>query len=609
MSFIALTFNLFTVKISQNFIVLKDKFMKFLRLLAPLCLLVSVSASAKETVGQSLLKKRVLSDLNMIHNIFEVKYAPKVWKHEFANWDLDQAIQDAKNKIESHPAPTLKECQTILRDFFNSTRDYHVGIKFFSTESATLPFCVKGAQGRYFVAWVEKDHTARKDFPFEEGDEILMFDERPIGDVIEELRLKEFGNNTFETDQALAEMALTQRKGDWGHTIPKGLVTITGYRKGDPKKTTVVLNWSYTPEKINDFSKIGKETSLHLLARDQEPKDFKNYLTKNKLFEKLMVSALWDKPLDLDLDSDDANKHTLGARKSFIPSLGPKIWKSATDSSFDAYIFESPTGKKIGYLRLPHYVGEEDEVDEFGKFMNYFERRTDALIIDQVNNPGGSVFYLYALVATLTNKPFFAPKHHIALTQEEIHLATFLIPYLDKVTNDESARTLLGETLGGYPIDFRFVKLMKKFCHFMLAQWDEGKLYSDPTHLFGVDEIRPHPQYNYTKPILLLINSLDFSGGDFFPAILQDNKRATIFGTRTAGAGGYVLSTEFPNHSGIKGFVMTGSLAERIDQRPIENLGVRPDIAYDLTAVDLQENFVEYVAAILEAVEKLVEKK
>ncbi len=52
----------------------------------------------------------------------------------------------------------------------------------------------------------------------------------------------------------------------------------------------------------------------------------------------------------------------------------------------------------------------------------------------------------------------------------------------------------------------------------------------------------------------MLINEMDMSCADFMPAILQDNKRATLFGSRTAGAGGHVLSFNFPNIHGIADF-------------------------------------------------------
>ncbi|WP_353064115.1 S41 family peptidase [Tunturibacter psychrotolerans] len=38
---------------------------------------------------------------------------------------------------------------------------------------------------------------------------------------------------------------------------------------------------------------------------------------------------------------------------------------------------------------------------------------------------------------------------------------------------------------------------------------------------------------HYTKKIVVLINGETFSAGEFLAAILQDNERATLFGTTT----------------------------------------------------------------------------
>jgi hypothetical protein len=577
------------------------------RLIYSILLLFMCFPSILEALPQTSTKRKVLSDLDCIQSIFEVKYAPKSWKQQFAGWELHRAIEEAKNRISQLSNPSLKECQVILRDFFNSTKDYHVGVRFYSTESSSLPFLIKGSSQRYFVSFVDREQLSKKEFPFDEGDEILSFGSRPIHEVVQELRVKEFGSNTFETDHALAELSLTHRRGDLGHLVPSGSVEITGIRKGFSKPLTVNLSWQYTPERIRDFSKIGKMTGSQMIEIRSSHENLTEVLKKSSFFEKMMLSHFWDNSYVGGFT--EPNKHALGARSSFIPALGRKIWQSDYETVFDAYIFLTPSGKSVGYIRIPHYVADEEESEEFGQIMNFFQKRTDALIIDQVNNPGGSVFYLYALASMLTDKPLYTPKHHIAMTQEEVHIACSLIPFLEQVSSDESARIIIGDTLGGYPVDFRFAKLMKSFCHFLISQWEKGNLLSDPTFLFGVDEVQPHPAYRYTKPILLLVNSLDFSGGDFFPAIMQDNKRAIILGTRTAGAGGYVLSLHYPNHSGIKGFVMTGSLAERIDHKPIENLGITPDIHYELSAEDLQENYHMYVAKILETIDSMVKKQ
>ena len=70
-------------------------------------------------------------------------------------------------------------------------------------------------------------------------------------------------------------------------------------------------------------------------------------------------------------------------------------------------------------------------------------------------------------------------------------------------------------------------------------------------------------------------------------------------GTRTAGAGGYVHSVEFPpNMLGLSGFRLTGSLAERANAKPIENLGVTPDVPYALGVDDMHNGYQPYVKAI-----------
>ncbi|MDE2293130.1 MAG: hypothetical protein KGL53_13700, partial [Elusimicrobia bacterium] len=98
---------------------------------------------------------------------------------------------------------------------------------------------------------------------------------------------------------------------------------------------------------------------------------------------------------------------------------------------------------------------------------------------------------------------------------------------------------------------------------------------------------------------------LDFSCGDFFPAILQDNKRATVFGVRTSGAGGAVKATQFPNQFGIAGLSYTWTIALRTSGQPIENKGVTPDVSYDLTAEDIANGLSGYVKAVNDELDRM----
>ena len=101
---------------------------------------------------------------------------------------------------------------------------------------------------------------------------------------------------------------------------------------------------------------------------------------------------------------------------------------------------------------------------------------------------------------------------------------------------------------------------------------------------------------------------MSISCGDSFPAILQDNKRATIFGKRTAGAGGgvYAGRQTLKNRLGVAGYTLTMSLTLRADGSYLENIGVTPDIEYTVTPDDLQNNYRGYVAAVQRAIENMV---
>ena len=253
-----------------------------------------------------------------------------------------------------------------------------------------------------------------------------------------------------------------------------------------------------------------------------------------------------------------------GEKYSYIPELGDVIWTAAEDCPFDAYIFVNAENNSIGYVRIPEYIGDAEEIKAFEELIQRFESVTDALVIDEINNPGGYLFYLYALASTLTEKPLYTPKHRVTLTQEDIFYAQDTIEAREEITNDEEAKEVFGDTLQGYPVTYQMTLVIDYF-RFIINEWEQGHYLTAPTHIYGIDQINPNQNAHYTKPILVLVNELDFSGGDFFPAILQDNKRATIMGTRTAGAGGYVTGFSYPNRFGMILLHLTGSIAERIE--------------------------------------------
>lgn len=546
-----------------------------------------------------MIKERMKSDLDVIRSAFEVGYAPREWKMKLSGWDLDAEIAKTKDKIQQMPQPTVKNYQYLLRDFFNSMRDYHVGIYFYTTEKASLPFQVKGANGRYFFTYIDKERLSPSVFPVNVGDEMVAFDEQPVAVAIQDLINRYLRGATEATDRSFAEYFLTLRSARVGHVVPKGPITIGVRHQGSSRVSNYHLIWNYAPEKItNGFIGAfqGKKKSGSPLAQN----DFMNLKMIDPLYEELFSPEA--------NEAKEIPPPLFGYTRSTTPPLGRIWWHSDENSPFHAYIFEGQDRKLIGYVRIPHYAGTNQEAEKFAELIRYFEDRTDALVVDQVDNPGGYLFYCYALASMLTDTPLTTPHHRIAINQEDVFNAVELIPELEKISSDKDAQEAFGtDTLFGLPVTYQMTRNFLDFYHFIVSEWNDGRKMTNP-YFLDLNHIHPHPQARFTKPILVLINSLDISCGDFFPAILQDNKRATLFGTRTAGAGGYVRTVSYPNRFGINTFRYTGSIAERADKNPIENLGVTPDIEYTITENDLQNNYYGYIQAIQKALGDLLKK-
>lgn len=547
-----------------------------------------------EDNGRSL-KESMMADFDTIQNIFEFHYAPREWKKKHFGWDLRDEVQKAKEMIQHSEKITVRGYQEIVNHFFRSTRDYHVTVEFYSTETATLPFRIQGAEGKYFLTKINQNQLSPKVFPWNIGDELVAFDGRPIQEVINDLK-KEIGRGNDATDNALAEIALTSRDAALGHKVPKGPLIVTLKSSKTSKLSSYQLIWDYTPEKIpGGFAPL--YTIMHapcLLASQHKSSN-----PLHPLFEDQMLSPIY---CSLVQASHPKSPHDIGAKKSFLPPLGKVRWETGDDDTFHAYLCQTPDGSSVGYIRIHQYNGKEVEVDEFSQLIAELEENSDALVIDQMNNPGGSVFYMYALASMLTDQPLHTPKHRSSLSPREISVAAKLISSIESAGSEKEAQELLGETYVGTPVTLQMVKFFLNYFRFLVSEWDAGKTLTTPFYLYGIDCINPHPEIRYTKPIIILVNPLSFSGGDFLPAIFQDNRRALIFGSRTAGAGGHMTSTNFPSRFGIKSFSYTRSIAERLDHTPIEGLGVTPDIPYSLTQEDLQYGYRGMVKAIQEAV-------
>jgi C-terminal processing protease CtpA/Prc len=295
------------------------------------------------------------------------------------------------------------------------------------------------------------------------------------------------------------------------------------------------------------------------------------------------VASLADERMDAASSGGQPRK--LGARRSFVPLLGESI-SQASQGPFFAYISVVDADMRIGYVRIPHYSYGKSGVAQFEKIIDQFERHTDALIVDQVENPGGNIFAMYKVASTLATRPLTVPTHQLKISDDLFAAAEATVAMAEAGATTSAAVRPSSESLS--------------YARAIISEVKAGRgapKLSKPIDLGGVTHISPAKNH-YTKNVYVLINELTLSAPEFLAAILQDNKRATLFGERTAGAGGCVREISVGRVLPME-MSLTWTIARRTNGAYIENRGVRPDVKYSVTAEDIRSGYDGYRTALL----------
>lgn len=572
--------------------------------------------------GQTPEQAQRLRTLKQVVSMFTEHYAPIEWKQSHRGVDFSAQYEKARAQILANPAMKDHEFQQILADFVESAQDYHASIHFYSTEKAGLPISLLSAQGKYYIAYIDRDELPEAKFPYKVGDEVVELGGKPVGDVAASFTKHP---NTAETDARLAELHLTKRARAAGMDVPQGGVKLkVRDAAGAEHETTLV--WDYRSEQIpTDVPRrgvpLGPETADPLdpaNGRIDVPASLATGRREGlrQLLKKFLPTMAHPQARAFSdmAAADSENGFMIGGKKTYVPDLGKVVWELpaqvAAQLPFVVKIYEDAAGRKIGYVRIPDYMGggsTDAAAQLFAKLIGKLEAETDGLVIDEVNNPGGDMMYMNDLISMLTDKPMEIPKHRLMIDESDAALATQILQQASDPGIQKEMEDVLHELMAGFAPDQKStIDAFVSYAKFVLSELAAGRRLTNPTNIFGVKRVEPSQVVRYTKPIVVLINELDFSAADFFAAIMQDNKRATLFGVRTAGAGGGVKDVQVPNQFGIEALAYTWTIAVRPGGSPIENLGVAPDVAYQITADDLRSGFAGYKKALEDVIAKLL---
>lgn len=186
------------------------------------------------------------------------------------------------------------------------------------------------------------------------------------------------------------------------------------------------------------------------------------------------------------------------------------------------------------------------------------EDGVEHVVIDMINNGGGSLDLGLKMAYAMTNQPLKVPGIQFKTSDS----------WMDEF--ESASNTAQSD-------------VHREIARRVLVSMEDSKKKGDRlSQSFPVTVLAPYsfaPNYNLKKPfkVALLVNEMCASMCDIFTAILKDNGLATVVGTRTMGAGGNVVNyNQAPNsHIDVR---MTESLIQRADGSYIENNGVEADV-------------------------------
>jgi hypothetical protein len=261
-------------------------------------------------------------------------------------------------------------------------------------------------------------------------------------------------------------------------------------------------------------------------------------------------------------------------------------------------------GSTIGYMRIADFsfISSTDLQRE----LTFFNSSTDALVIDMTRNPGGSGCLAERLASAFGPDGLRSLAVSLRVTwadivslQDDLDLAKLFGATAEEIAEMEQTLTVYNDA------------------------FKKSRGMTAPMPLCSSSQdLPPYKDRNgvrlaYSKPVMVLVDGFTASAAELFTAILQDNRRALVYGSRTDGAGGLLNYAQAGVYSEA-GTALAIGIAVRgqpvvTTEYPaapyIENIGIRPDQTADYQTMDnlLQKGkpFVDgFLAAILAHIEK-----
>ena len=577
-----------------------------------LCLalvLVALAVSAPHAQDALTAKQRI-ADLEQLAALYAKNYAPYEWKRDVIGFDalrLTPWLQRIQHSDDL-------DFQEALIEYVSSLNDAHDLVAFPTTFFASLGFTVDIYDGRVLIDSVNRLLLPLAQFSFVVGDELTAVDGIPVQVLIESFRKYAVAANPRSTDRVAASRIVSRSQQIMPHigdldddahiVVRSGTTGATSTHTVPWRKSGIPINsQGPLPSPRRGNGQIVLSTDAESLAAgaagagSQQAFRIVDVAAHDDTLPAYMMPV--HPLLNVKVSPDYFAVLGLGGRAPIFAPPAGFVQRLGTQP---AHFFYSGTynagGVRIGFIRIPSMSPPSVAValQQLDDEIRFFNLNTDALVVDVMRNPGGLVSFVEAIAQRFIPTPFETLGFQVRAT------GSWLFTFASVLNQARSNPATPPDILANHENNFNEV----------LAAYNENRGLSNPVSLNATGSLTLGPvAHAYAGPLIVLTDEFSASGGDAFPAILQDNQRGPIVGMRTMGAGGSVIG--FPATAYTESIArFTASLMHRgrlihtPDFPPapyIENIGVRPDIVVDyMTRTNLMTAGAPFVQRFTEII-------
>jgi len=549
--------------------------------------LILFLAAAAPSSAQLTLDQKV-HDFQNLASLFAKHYAPLQWKKQLLGVDALQITPWLARIRRSRDDLDFLE---ICAEYVASLDDAHSSFINESSFAADSGLFVDIYDGKVLIEAINRLQLPARQYPFEVGDELVAVDGKPVDQFIREYsRLMKLGHEQA-TRRLAADLIVfrPQATVPRAHEIPD--VSDFDIRRRDGKMETYKIAWDKFGFPVNRLGPVPSPNPFKV-PTPRMAEESESYL--KPLMEMQNWSVRRRAPgFQRQRESAAGEGFVLGWGRR-APAFAPPPNLVQRLGRFPGEFHFSGTytagGKRLGYVRIPSFSPPSTTiaVRELLTEVLFFQQNTDGLVVDIMRNDGGGC-YLLTAASLLMKERFHVPGQQVR-------------PSLATINSFQQSIEVAREVQAAPWI----ITLLENYLSQLLSAYQENRGVTGPLPLCSLSfEEEPARDLNggqlsYTKPMIVLIDEFSSSAAEIFAAVMQDNRRALLVGSRTTGAGGTTSLSGFD--AGVyseSGTSMTLSLLTRRDPVSIpgfpdapfiENMGVHPDVPLTFMTEDNLRN-------------------